>query len=382
MRGRLIWRYLFGQHTRLAFLVLGCLFVIVLLSQFSNYSQYQSQIEGWGFAQTLMISVLRTPLLLQAILPHTILVSAALTIAMACRRLEVAVLMQNGFAPTQLILPTILSAAAIGLFAALVFNPLAVAGHNLSEQAIRTLTGGGAVSLRKNPREVYIREDGGAIYVLIDDVVDSAAVLDGVTYYAVDGVHVLQRTLEAERAVRVGTDTWQLEDAVELYRAPGLEDLPPPEGFQINFEERALDRRIDTRDQIGIYELPDRIRLSRIVGAQVYEPQFRLAWLIALPALLGSLGYLSGSIVIRPLQRGGWKYDAGLVLLAAFAVYTVSTVLEALAIRGVIGPVTAVSVVPCIAAVTSAVLIWLKRGGNRILRSPFGKRAQAMHQPL
>ncbi len=382
IRFGLIERYLFFQHLKTALLVFLGLGLIVLLSQFSNFSQYQSRVEGWGYLETLMISGMRTPALLQAILPHTILVSAAVSTALSCRRLEVAVLMQNSYSPTALILPTVLSAAALGLVFMLVVNPLAVIGHNTSEGMIRDLSQNTGTSIRKNPREVYVEQDEGAIFVLIEDVTQDAGLLSNVTYYAVNEDHVLQRTIKADEGTRIAPNRWQLADAVELYRAPDLTVLPPAEGFEIAFSARALETRFDPRDQEGFYRLPDRIALAEIVGAQTYEPRFRLGWLYALPFLLASLGYLSGAIVLRPLQRGGWKYDAALVLAAAFAVYTLSTVLEALAIRGVLGAVTAVTVVPLLAAVSAAALIWLKRGGNRILRNPFGRRAQAMQEAL
>lgn len=76
--------------------------------------------------------------------------------------------------------------------------------------------------------------------------------------------------------------------------------------------------------------------------------RYRLQWLglWMLPLQLGLPGALAGAVALHPLPKGRWGAAALAVLGLAFAVYTVSTLAETMALRAVIAPEVAVRVVP------------------------------------
>lgn len=357
---RLIFWYLFRQHLGLALLVLVGLFGIVLLGQFADMSRYQSEAQGWSALDTLKLSLYRTPVLMQAILPHALLISTALTVARASRRLEVTILMQNGLSQFRILTPVALAAAVIGGAYTLVVNPISAQTFSASQRALDGVVASQSEPDRRQPREMVLRDEAGANYLMIDHVTQGAETLLGVRVYRVDTAHTLRHAVEAERAVAV-EGGWRLEETQELYRAPDLGaagELPAI----LRLSAQALTERYDNETTASFFALPDKIALARIVGAPVHELRLQLLWLAGLPVLLGAIALLSGAIVIRPMQRGGWKADAALVLAAAFVIYTLSTVLDALGTRAVIAPSLAVGVIPALALAAAVFTMWLKRG--------------------
>ena len=376
MRHRLIFGYLFAQHLRLALMVFACLFLIVLLGQFADMSRYQSEATGWTTLDTLKLSLFRTPTLLEAIIPHALLISSALAVARVSRRLEVAILMQYGLSPIRILFPVALAAAVFGAGFSLGVNPVATYTYNLAQFQLDSLSyGASRRSGEGETREMILRDGQGADYLLIDHVSRASDTLYGVRLYRVAEDHTLLYSLEAKRAVPVA-EGWRLEDVSEMYRAPDMDpDAPLPRTLSLSSE--VVEERYDEEETVSVYDLPGQIRLGLLVGAPVHELQIQFYWLAGLPLYLGAISLLAGAIVLRPLQRGGWKSDAATILAAAFTIYTLSTVLDALGIRSVISPVAATATLPLLCFVAALFVLWLKRGGAGGIARAFGARPAA-----
>jgi lipopolysaccharide export system permease protein len=363
MRYPLVFRYLFMQHLKLALLVMLVMLLVVQLGQYTDMAKYQSAYEHWSVLTSLKLSLYRTPAFLPGILPHVVLVSGALAVARACRRSEVTVMMQNGLSYGQVLLPVAAAAAVLGVMFALVVQPIASRTMNASEDALMALRGA-AVADHGNSREFMIRDGDGANYILIDHVSGQGGVLYGVTVYRVDGGHTLLHAQQAEEAILTETGL-RLVNPREVYRSRSLQaglELPR----EVTVARTAIAERFDSQDTVSFYKLPGMIALGRIVGAAVHELQVEYYWLLTLPVLLGSISFLAGAVVIRPMQRGGWQGDAAMILSAAFVIYTMSTVLDALGNRAAIAPLVSVIPVPLLALATGAGLLWLKRRGGRL----------------
>ncbi len=371
---RTIFWYLFRQHMALTGLVLACLFLIVFLGQFAELSRHQSEAAGWTALETMTLSLYRSPVLMQAILPHVMLIASALAVARASRRLEVTILLQNGLSHLKILLPIAVSGAVFGLAYTMVASPLSSIAYNASERALTDLLVSAPDPDQRNPREMMLRDAAGANYLLIEHVAEDAQTLYGVLVYRVDPRHSLRQSIEAERAVVTDTG-WRLEGARELFRAPDLAEDETVRATLV-FSQRALAQRYEREEVASFFALPEKIALGEIVGVPVHELKVQYYWLAALPMLLGGIALMAGALVMRPMQRGGWKGDAALILGAAFTIYTVSTVLDALGARGVVDPLVSTGTIPflCIAAGLGAV--WVKRGGPWRMRQAMSARAR------
>jgi len=72
----------------------------------------------------------------------------------------------------------------------------------------------------------------------------------------------------------------------------------------------------------------------------------QLASLLALPFLLGGVGFLAGAILLAPLPLRAWIIPAGSVLLAGIGVYMLSTVSSAMGAAGLLAPSLAATLPP------------------------------------
>lgn len=378
--GRLLFFYIFARHLWTLAAVLGGLSGIVVLGQFGDMSRYLSELPGWSALATLRIALLRTPILLQAILPHVALISSALVLIRLGRRMELAVMMQNGLSPARILMPVVLGAALAGAAFAFAVNPWAARLNARAEQVLRAVAGEVSDPSHRSPRQMVLARPDGALYVLIEHVPPDPRLIYGVSIYRVDRDKTLVETVEAPRALRRGPESWQLLDPRRLYLAPGQ----PEEGGigeMLRIDPGAFAEVPRDPQAIGIDRLGQAIRLAETTGAPSAPLRLRLAWLLALPGLLGAVAWLGGAIVVRPLHRSVWRGDAGMVLGAAFVIYTVSAVFEALGARGLVPPALAVSVLPSAAVLGGGVILHLKAGGNRMLRHRRRRAGRASAAP-
>ncbi|PRX37853.1 Lipopolysaccharide export LptBFGC system, permease protein LptF [Meinhardsimonia xiamenensis] len=357
-----LFRYLFSQHLRMGLSVTLGIFLLVVLGQFADMSSYLSELPGWSPLQSLRIALFRTPTLMQAILPHVVLISAALALARLGRRLEIAVMMQNGLSPARILFPVMLVSLCAGVIFSAVVSPWAARAFAEAEKTLQSVAGraGGA---HRSPRQMVLRApEGGSLYVLIDHVPPEPEILHGLAIYRVDADNRLLETLEAARARRIGADLWRLEESRRLHLAPGEQARIAPEGI-LRLDPAALAEVAADPQALSLYELPQAIRVAEATGAPSAALRLRLAWLLALPVMLAAVSWLGGAIVLRPLYRNAWKGDTGAVLAAAFVIYTVTTLFDALGARAVVPVWVSVVVLP-VMALAGGWLILLRRHGG------------------
>jgi lipopolysaccharide export system permease protein len=360
MKPRLIFAYLFAQHLAITLLVLGLLLVVLFLGQFADAARYQDG-PGLGSAGLIALAALRTPALLQYVLPHVMLISAALAVYRAGSRFELAILMQSGIAGTRLLVPFFLCGALVGLVYMLAGNPLAAAAYRKAAQ----ISAPAAASEAAYAREVVLADDSGSSYIFADHVSAGGNRLQGVQLIRVDVAHRIDVWVKARQADWIG-DRWVLTDAqaisgAKLDPATGERVTPFVPDSLLTFPQAAMAQRLDARFAIPLHRLRATIGFARSIGAPSEWYQVQLHWLLALPLMLGAVSALSAALVIRPLFSGQWGRDAAAVLMTAFVVYAATSVLEALGAGGKIWVPVAEWLVPLAALLAALILAKVKR---------------------
>lgn len=358
MKPRLIFAYLFVQHLVITLMVLGLLLVVLFLAQFADTARYDGTSSGWT---AVVLAALRTPGLLQYVLPHVVLISAALAVYRSGSRFELAVLMQAGVAGWRLLLPFFLCGGLLGLSYSLVGSPFAAAAY----RSAQTLIDPRAASASDHARNVVLRDGTGSSYIFADRVTGNGDRLEGVQLIRVDAAHRIEVWVKARQADWTGQG-WSLQDAQPISGAKadptGAEraaaTIPP---VLLGFSRPVMAERLEARASIPLHRLPATIAFARSIGAPVEWYQAQLHWLLALPLMLGTLSALSAALVFRPLYSGQWARDALAVLGLGFVFYASTTTLEALGAGGKIWMPLAEWLVPFMAGLATLIVAKVKR---------------------
>lgn len=336
MKPRLIFAYLFAQHLAVSALVLGLLLVVLFLGQFADIARYQADGAGWTASALVALAALRTPALLQYVLPHVMLISAALAVYRAGSRFEIAILMQTGVAGVRLLVPFFLCGALVGLLYAAAGNPLAAAAYRKAAQMVAPASDADAAY----SREVVLTDATGSSYIFADRVTMAGTHLQGVHLIRVDADHQIEVWVKA-RSASLTAGRWVLTEARTISgprTAPATPTATPaapiiPDSL-LTFPQQAMAQRLEPRFAIPLLRLPETIAFARSIGAPPEWYQVQMHWLLALPLMLGAVSALAAALVIRPLYSGQWGRDAVVVLMAAFVIYAATSVFEALGAGG------------------------------------------------
>lgn len=360
MKPRLIFAYLFAQHLAITLLVLGLLVIVLFLGQFADIARYQDG-SGHNSVGLVMLAALRTPALLQYVLPHVMLISAALAVYRAGSRFEMAILMQTGIAGTRLLLPFFLCGVLVGLVYTLAGNPLAAAAYRKATQISAPATAVEAAYAR----EIVLADETGSSYIFADQVLQGGNRLQGVQLIRVDTAHRIEIWVKARQADWT-EGRWVLTDAQSISGAKtepatGQRAAPSVPESLLAFPQTVMAQRLAERLSIPLLHLPATIAFAQSVGAPSEWYQVQLHWLLALPMMLGAVSALSAALVIRPLFSGQWGRDAVAVLMTAFVVYAATSVLEALGAGGKIWIPVAEWLVPVTALLAALILAKTKR---------------------
>ena len=343
--------YILRLHVRHFLLVLGFLVLVAILGQYSNIARYQGGQNDFGNYDTLVLALLKTPALLQYILPHVMLVSAALVIYRLGARFELVVLMTARLPAWQLLMPLLFCGAMMGLIYSVIGSPLASFAYGLSDSEPGD---------EGNARRVVVVEKEGTSYVFADRVYANGRVLNGLSVFRLDDNHRLVRRIDADVA-ELTPQGWRLSGTRNTPADPTIK-AENGESEQWLFEPDLMTTQLGSRFATPFYRLPATIAFAEKIGAQSRGYRLQLQWLIALPALLGSISFLAGSIVIQPLMMTRkWSSSAMKILLASFVFYCVTTILDAFSEKHLISAAFAAWLPPALCLLAATLLLTHKR---------------------
>lgn len=354
-----IFIYMLKSSVVMFSIVAFAFMVVLTLGQISDLSRFNLGQADWTFFRVLAHSISRVPAQMQPSLPYVIFLSTALTFHRLVSRSEYVIIAQLGIHPARTLLPFAAAGLLMGVFYTVVVHSLSGFAYDLTSvndsrrSVLSAAPGQGEIM-----QELVIEDGENTIYVLLGGVSDAGDVLSDVVFFHLDPKDgFLQRYLAKE--VRWGDDGWLVpkNDPREVSEIR----LPPVyHSAMKKITDVMMQNRLKDRLSYSIYSLPETIALARLVGGKVRVYLVQYHSLIALPALLAAVAFLSGAVIARPLARGGWVKDVLLVMGASWLVYILSSVMDALAIRGVYSPVLMNWLMPVLCLMGGLAVVFFK----------------------
>lgn len=321
--------------------VLGVLAAVIVVFDVAELMRRGMSREGVGYFLILEMAALQLPFLLQKVLPIAALFGGMLTFLRLTRSHQLVVARGAGVSVWQFMAPALGLAVGIGVFAILVFDPIASAAVSRFEQLEGRYLRGQASFLAVSESGLWLRQSGpeGQSVIHAVEVRGQGEELRGVTIFLYRGADTFDSRIDAETAV-LRPGFWQLANVL----LTGPDRAPERHELYEHATTMTLAQIQDSfapPETLSFWELPGFIATLQAAGFSALNHRIHWHSLLSSPLLLFAMVLIAASFSLRLSGRG----NAGLWViggvLAGFVIYVVSDVVIALSLSGAVPVVLA-----------------------------------------
>lgn len=329
----------FGRRTLNAILAIFALaFTIVFLFDFLDMIRATVDRPSFRWSVALQASLFRIPTFSEQVLPFATLFGAMAAFLALSRKLELVVARAAGISVWQFTAPALVVAAALGVFAALVYNPVAAAMKARSDRMMVVLSGSDRHTAMDDGRPVWLRQDGedGESIIRAGRAIDQGLHLFDVTVFTFDRTGRFRERIEAASA-DWEEGAWRLSDARVI--ASGRD----PQVFatyrlSTRLKREQVGESLAQPDTVSFWALPSFIETARNAGLPAYQFELQYQMLLARPLLLVAMVAIAATVSLRVFRFG----NIGRMILggvaAGFVLYVVGEVARGLGGAGMVPP--------------------------------------------
>jgi len=322
----------------------GVFFGIILLVALIDCIELMRHRGGDSDATMLTIATIsffRVPQLGEQIMPFTILIAAMSSFLNLSRRLELVIARAAGMSAWQFVAPALLSAAAVGVVATTLYNPVAAVLQEKSKRLEVQTFGSAQAGLQTTGAGFWLRQRGAEGESIINAVRTSeqGVRLGGVTVFTFTPSGRFQERIEASTAV-LKPGFWELEDA-RIYAS----NVPPVvnKSYELKTHLTAAQVResFATPEAVPFWDLPTYINTAERagLGAARYELQYQK--LLTRPFLLAAMVLVAAAASLRFFRFGGVQKMILGGVAAGFLLYVLSKITEDLSKAELMPPTAA-----------------------------------------
>ncbi|MCR5880303.1 LptF/LptG family permease [Phenylobacterium sp. J367] len=338
---------------------LAVIAAVILLIQFVDLSRSVGTRADVGPATIFGLTLLRTPSLLQVLLPFVILFGGISAYVGLNRKSELVAMRAAGVSAWRFILPFAAAAFAGGVLAVTVINPAAAALNARFEAERSRLMEN---YLGDTPEDIWLRQGDERNQIVIHararDTVGGAVRLRKVSLFVYQkgpqGTLQFRRRLEAAEA-RLMPGFWQLKDVRE---ATAGESSVRSESLSLRsaLDAESAMERFASPEAIAFWRLPAAIHQTEQAGFSAYGYRLRFQQLLATPLLFAAMAVLAAAFSLRLARLGGLAGLAGSGVALGFVIFFFNQFAGALA-RADIIPLFAAAWAPGAVALLSGLTL-------------------------
>lgn len=339
---------------------LAILTAVLLLIQFVTVSRDVGARADISAAQVAVLTLLKSPSLIQVLLPFVFLFGGIGAYVGMNRRSELVAMRAAGVSAWRFIVPFAVAAFLVGVLTVAVINPLAAA-LNAEFESMRG-------KLMENylgdaPADVWLRQGDDSSQIVIHaktrEPTAGSVRLRGVTFFVFrknpkTGALEFRRRLEAAEA-RLMPGYWQLKDVRE---ATAGETSVRSDSLSIRstLDAEGAMERFASPDVIAFWKLPGAIRATEQAGFSAAGYKLRFQQLLATPVLFAAMAVLAAAFSLRLARLGGLAGLAGAGVALGFVMFFFNQFSGALA-RADILPLFAAAWAPGVVALLSGLTL-------------------------
>jgi lipopolysaccharide export system permease protein len=320
--------------------VFGGVFALVTMIDYIEMLRRTSDIPNVSALLIAKITLFRAPQITERIMPFCILVGAMSCYLTLSRRLELVIARAAGISAWQFVMPALVIALLIGVFATTVYNPLSATLQERAKRLEDDLTGNHPTNVQESGR-FWVRQrsaDGQAI-ISANTSREQGIRLGGVTAFTFDsGGHFHERIEAASAVLEAGA--WRLQEA-RMY----VVNAPPIDRAEVylatNLSPEQVRESFATPETVPFWQLPSYIDTAEQAGLVAAGYRLQYQKLLARPVLLASMVFLAAAVSLRFFRFGGVQKMVLGGVTAGFLLYVGSKVIEDMSKAELLHPVAA-----------------------------------------
>ena len=352
-------RYFFRRQVATILRFLTGILLLVVIVDFTEVSSRLPDDTKFTTLDTLYLSFLRMPSIIETTFPFIILFASMATLIGLNRKNELVVTRSTGVSAWQFLSPLAVASFIVGVLLVTVVNPLAAHSLRLAElqEVAAGLRNSGSVD---NVRPPWLRQrtQEGTTIIGAGTVADGGLLLGNAMFLRIDpNGEVLERS-DARRA-RLEHGKWILSD-VRTFRAGQPEVDSKHVEVKTNLEPEFVRESLSNPKTVPFFELPHKVDVARSYGlsGNTFAVQFQT--LVALPFLFVSMTLIAAVVSLRFARMGQSVSVIVGGIVAGFVLYVVSVLIKSFGGAGIIPPIAA-AWIPVVIAMALGVTVLLHK---------------------
>jgi len=307
--------------------VFGGVFALVTMIDYIEMLRRMSDVPDLSALLIAKITLFRAPQITERIMPFCVLVGAMSSYLTLSRRLELVIARAAGISAWQFVMPAIVVALLIGVFATTLYNPLAATLQERAKRLEDDLSGKQATT-GPTSGSFWARQRSGDGHAVINanSRREQGVRLGGVTVFTFDSGGHFRERIEAASAV-LEPGAWRLQD-VRIYaaNAPSIERETYRVGTSLSPEQ--VRESFATPETVPFWQLPTYIDIAEQAGLVAAGYRLQYQKLLARPFMLASMVFLAAAVSLRFFRFGGVQKMVLGGVAAGFLLYVGSKVIE------------------------------------------------------
>lgn len=330
------------------FMMIALLFLIVTVD-FVEQLRKAAEIDDVSVWSLYLISLYKAPIFLERAFPFGCLFAAMMTLTQLNTKLELVVARAAGISAWQFLLPLGFTSVIIGLFAAMVYNPVAIMSQERSKELTASVYPAKLKAADKAKNGYWIRQDdeSGSYVINANFARNRGTLLDDVTIVRWNPDGSMQDRIDAPNAV-FRDDHWLLIQTKTTHT-----DGTVSESGNLRLKTKLhADNLLGAStppDALSFWELRNAAERVAKSGANHLPYLVQFHGLLSLPFFLVAMVLIAACVSLRFVRFGqvGRMILGG--ILSGFVLYIVTSLITSMGSNGIVPPAVAAWSPACVA---------------------------------
>ncbi|MBN8828843.1 MAG: LPS export ABC transporter permease LptG [Sphingobacteriia bacterium] len=356
-----ISKYITRQFLASLLLVIAIVSCVVILVD-SLEMMRRSHNKAINLFYIFSIILLRTPMMLQEVMPFIMIIAGMLCYSRLSRNSELIVMRSVGVSAWQFLMPSVVTAFILGVIFITVLTP--ITSRMFSKSDIledKLLVKGKIASATALSSGIWLKdfvEDLGNIIIHADNINYDASIMRHVSFYIYNDSFVFTKRIDAETA-RIEENSWQLEKVTISNHQNKIKNF---EFYKIkttlNLEK--LQDSFSKPNNLSFWSLPSFIKNMKEAGFSALRHIQYYYSLYAFPFIIAAMTLLSGCFSLKISSRIQNSFELLIGIVLSFIIYFFSQMIHAVGLSGTI-PLLFSVIAPILISITIGSFIILHR---------------------
>jgi lipopolysaccharide export system permease protein len=339
---RTIRRYIASRFMLTIFGTFLLCSVLIFMIDFVELLRQAGKYGSVPMTKLIWMTLLRLPAYTEILMAFAVQVGTVAALLMLSRKSELAVMRAAGLSVWQFLRPGLTVGLLLGVFAVLVFNPVAAKSRSEAERIYAEAFGQEANFMKNQSVGNWLRQDGpdGSSVLTAGAVTNKGLTTTGVTVFQFDRLNHFIERIDGTTA-RLKDGYWQVDNAwiTRVGRAPERFDRYD---VSTNLTPERVQQALGTAISVSVFDLPGLIEAAESAGLTAIPYRIQYQLLLSRPLLLVVMVLLGATVSLRSFRSGKIQTMVVSGMVGGFGFFLISEVSRQIGVSGIVAPWVAI----------------------------------------